>query len=137
MNTQTWKSKPLVHSINMHNDNSLPVYDFPTLIKGMKNKLAWETGELNAMVLLKSSEKQIILTALHEDTEIKSFQSNSSITFQILEGQLKFRTRKESIILEIGQLLTLHEKVKYSLTSIEETVFLLTIANENIYPEAN
>lgn len=137
MNTQTWKSRPLVHNINVHNNSLLPVYDYSTLIKGMKHKLAWKTGELNAKVLLRSPEKQIILTALHKDTEIKSFQSNSSITFQILEGQLKFQTRKESIILEIGQLLMLHEKVKYSLTSIEETVFLLTIANEDIYPKAN
>lgn len=137
MGNQIWKSKPLVHNVNTHNDNLLPTYDYPALIKSMKQKLAWETGELNAMVLLKSREKQIILTALHNDTEIKSFQLNSSITFQILEGQLKFKTRKDSIIIEIGQLFTLHEKVKYSLTSIEETVFLLTIANETIYSKAN
>jgi len=40
-----------------------------------------------------------------------------------------FHTRKESVTLDKGQLLTLHENIKYSLTSKEETVLLLTIAS--------
>ena len=72
---------------------------------------------------------QIILTAIHEGTEITSFQSNDSITFQIMEGQLKFHSRKESLTLDKGHLMTLHENVGYSLTTEEETVFLSTIAS--------
>ena len=81
------------------------------------------------MILLNSRDKQLLLTALHEGTEIESFQSNDSITFQIIEGKLSFHTRKESVTLDTGQLLTLREKIRYRLTSREETVFLLTIAN--------
>jgi quercetin dioxygenase-like cupin family protein len=94
----------------------------------MKHSHVWEQGELNAMILLNTPGKQILLTALHEGTEIDSFQSNDSITFHIIEGKLKFHTRKESVTLNKGQLLTLHEKIKYSLKTREETVFLLTIA---------
>ena len=89
------------------------------------------------MILLKSPDKQIVLTALHEGTEINSFQSNDSITFQIIEGKLKFQTRKESVTLNKGQLLTLHENIKYSLTTSEETVFLLTIANSTLKQAEN
>jgi hypothetical protein len=39
-----------------------------------------------------------------------------------------FHTRKESVILDKGQELTLHENIKYSLTTFGETVILLTIA---------
>jgi hypothetical protein len=35
---------------------------------------------------------------------------------------------KESFILNKGQMITLYEKVQYSLTTVEETVFLLTIS---------
>ena len=80
------------------------------------------------MTLLKSPEKQIVLTALHEGTEINSFQANDSITFQIIEGKLVFYANKESVTLEMGQMMTVQEKVKYSLTTWEDTVFLLTIA---------
>jgi quercetin dioxygenase-like cupin family protein len=78
-----------------------------------------------------------VLTALHENTEVNSFQSNDSITFQIIEGKLKFHARKESITIDKGQLLTLHENIKYSLTAMEETVFLLTITNGTLQKAEN
>ncbi len=109
--------------------SSFKPYDLPTLIKEIKKSKSFENGELNSMTLLKSRGKQIVLTALHEGTEINSFQANDSITFQIIEGRLVFYANKESITLEIGQMMTVHENVKYSLTTREDTVFLLTIAN--------
>lgn len=118
-------------------DASLLTFDLPNIIEIMKHSHTWTNGELNALILLKSPIKQIVLTALHEGTEIKSFQSNDSVTFQIIEGELKFHTRKESVILDKGKLLTLQEKVKYSLTSREDTVFLLTIADGTLQPAEN
>ncbi len=79
---------------------------------------------------------QIVITALHNGTEIKSFQSGDSITFHIIEGNLAFHTQKESVILNEGQLFTLYKKVKYKLVSREDTVFLLTITN-NIVSRTN
>lgn len=109
---------------------SLLAFDLPTLIEKMNHNHIRAKGEPNSMILLKSPDKQIVLIALHEGTGIKSFQSNDSVTLQIIEGKLKFHTRKETLILERGQLITLHEKIKYSLTTKEETVLLLTITNE-------
>ena len=109
--------------------SSFKTFDLPTLVKEIKKSKAFEKGELNSMTLLKSPEKQIVLTALHEGTEINSFQANDSITFQIIEGKLVFYANKESVTLEMGQMMTVQEKVKYSLTTWEDTVFLLTIAS--------
>jgi quercetin dioxygenase-like cupin family protein len=103
-------------------------FDLPTLVETMKQSYTWANGELNALTLLKSRDKQIILTVIHEGTEIKSFQSNDSITFQIVEGHLRFHIRKDSVTLNKGQLMTLNEHIKYSLSTQEETVFLLTIS---------
>jgi quercetin dioxygenase-like cupin family protein len=108
--------------------SSFRTYDLPMLVKEIKKSKAFEKGELNSMTLLKSPEKQIVLTALHEGTEINSFQTNDSITFQIIEGKLVFYANKESVTLEMGQMMTVQDKVKYSLTTWEDTVFLLTIA---------
>jgi quercetin dioxygenase-like cupin family protein len=108
---------------------TLLAFDLPSLIATMKQSFTWANGELNALILLKSPEKQIILTAMHAGTEIKSFQSNDSITFEIIEGRLRFHIRKDSITLNKGQLMTLDENIKYRLTTQEETVFLLTISN--------
>lgn len=122
---------PLVKDISSL-DASLLTFDLPTLIEKMKIKHIRTKGEPNSMILLKSPEKQIVLIALYKEIGIKSFQSNDSVTIQIVEGKLKFNTRKESVILEKGQLLTLHENIKYTLTTKAETVFLLTIASGNL-----
>lgn len=137
MEKETLITKPADSKENKILNASLLVFDLPLLIEKMKHSHSWAEGDLSAMILLKRADKQIVLTAFREGTKIKSFQSNDSITFQIIEGKLKFHTRKESVILGKGQLLAFHENIKYSLTTKEETVFLLTIANGNLQPEVN
>jgi quercetin dioxygenase-like cupin family protein len=104
--------------------------DLPDLIRNMKLSNAWVRGDLNSMILVKNTEKNVMLVALHEGTEIVSYQSNDSITFQIIEGKLEFYTRKTSAAIGMGQVLTLNDKVKYRLTASEETVLLLSIAKD-------
>jgi quercetin dioxygenase-like cupin family protein len=107
-------------------------FNLPSLITTMKQSYTWANGELNALVLLKSPEKKIILTAMHEGTEIKSYQANDSVTFQIIEGRLQFHIRKDTVILKKGQVMTLDENSRYSLSAKEETVFLLTISDKPV-----
>ncbi len=128
---------PLPHSQNMSANTSSHTFDLPGLIEKMKQSYAWAIGELDTIILLKSPVKQIVLTALHEGTEIVSFQSNDSIIFQIIEGKLVFHTRKKTMILNKGQLLTLEDKIEYNLIAKEETMFLLTIANSGLQMAKN
>jgi quercetin dioxygenase-like cupin family protein len=122
-------TKPPLPKENRSLNASLLAFDLPALIYNMKQSHTWTKGKLNTMILLKRPDNQIVLTAMHEGTEIRSFQSNYSITFQIIEGKLKFHTQKESVTLDRGQLLIMHDNIKYRLKSNEETVFLLTIAS--------
>ena len=98
----------------------------------MKGSYSWAKRELNAIVLLKDPDKQIILTSIHEGTEIESFQSDDSVSFKIIEGNLMFHMLKESITLKKDQLMTLKEHIKYRLTTREETIFLLIISKSII-----
>ena len=129
--------KPPISKDNKSPDTSFYTFDLPSLIEKMKHKPSWAKGGLNAMILMKTPGKQIVLTTLHEGTQIKSFQSNDSITFQVIEGKLQFHSRKESVTLEKGELMTLHENIKYSLTSNEKTVLLLTIASNGLQLSVN
>lgn len=112
---------------NRSSDSGFSSFDLPPLIESMKQSFNWVNGDLNAMILLKSPEKQIVLTAMHGGTEILSFKTKDNVTFEIIEGSLRFHFRKDIITLEAGQLITLNENIKYRLTTEEETVFLLTI----------
>ncbi len=110
-------------------EGSLLSYDLPLLIDTMKQSYTWANGELNALILLRNNDKKIVLTAIHAGTEIMSFQSDDSVTVQIIEGRLMFYIRKDTIILQKGQLMTIDKNINYRMKSQEETVFLLTISN--------
>ena len=128
MGRETIKSNFLLSDSESHSLSSV-LFDLPALVEKLKLEQSWVKDGLKSMILLKTPDEQIILTAMHDRTEISSFQSNESITFQIIEGKLTFHSHNESITLDKGQLLTLHENIKYSLTTKEETILLLTIAS--------
>jgi len=113
-------------------DLSLPNLDLSVIVEKMKRTNSWLKGELNSIVLLNTNEKQIVITAVHKGTEITSFQENDSLSVQIFDGEVNFQTVKESVTLNKGQMLTLHEHIEYSLISKKEAVLLLTIANDNV-----
>jgi len=94
MGKQSFKKETSLSNDKSIQNASLFNFDLPTLVENIKLSQSWVQGKLNAVILLKSPEKQIVLTSLLEDTEINSFQSNDSITVQIIEGKLKFHTRK-------------------------------------------
>jgi len=106
--------------------------DLTGLIRKMKLSNAWVKGDLNAMILVKNTEKNVVLVALHEGTEIVSYQANDSVTFRILEGRMEFATVKTSAALGSGEVLTLSDKVKYRLTASEESVLLMSITKEGV-----
>jgi len=122
---------PLIKDISSLN-MPLLTFDLPNLIKMMKHEHISFTEEPNSMILLNCLDKKVVLILLHAGTGFKSFQSNDSVTFQIIEGTLTYHSHKESVILEKDQFLTLDEKIDYNLTTNEETVILLTIANSNL-----
>jgi quercetin dioxygenase-like cupin family protein len=137
MEIETLKTNLSPTKNNRSSASTLLGFNLSSLIATMKQSYTWANGELNALILLKSPQKQIILTAMHKGTEVESFQSNDSITFQIIEGKLKFYIRKDTVTLNEGQLMTLDENIKYRLTTEVETVFLLTISDNVTKPSHN
>lgn len=97
------------------------------LIGIMKRNRQWERGDMNMMVLLKNPAKKILLLVLHGNTEITSHQVNTSITFHIMEGELIVHFPGETFKLKKGELLTRKEKTKFSIDSLKESAFLMTL----------
>lgn len=119
-------------------DSLLPASDLPFLIEKLRNDSPkTKRKKLNSMILLKKPDRQIVLTTMKKNVEIESFQSSHSVTFQVVQGKLKFRTYKETVTLERGQVLTLHENVKYCVAAIDESVLLLTVSTAIFEPSQN
>lgn len=107
--------------------SSFPGYNLSSLILKMRENDDWKNGELHSSILLNSPSKKIVLTIMHDHTEVKSFQSGDSVAIQLIEGKMKIKTSRESVILEQGQLLVLNDKERFSFITIEESSFILTI----------
>lgn len=112
-----------------HHEDGMSSFDIPAIIADLKNDNTWANGELNSVVLLNSPTVKVLLTILHEGTEVISYQANDSITFQVLEGSLILHIKEESVVLNSGELLTLEEKIRYSFDTVEETAFLMTLVS--------
>lgn len=101
--------------------------DLQAIVSRMKNSPEWKDGELKTEILLNSATRKIVLTAMQDRTEVESFNKGDSVSFKVIEGRMKFRSPVKTVILVAGQLLILREKTRFSLTSLEESAFLLTI----------
>jgi quercetin dioxygenase-like cupin family protein len=127
------KSMFVTESIMYKDKRSLNLSDLALLIANMKNERSWDEGELKSAILLKSPAKKIVLTVLHKGTQIRSFQSNDSVTIQVIEGNLQLNYGNKSFSLRKGEILIINEKVNYKINSVNDSAFLmiLTSGKEN------
>jgi quercetin dioxygenase-like cupin family protein len=123
------KSMFITESAMYYEKRSLNSSDLAVLIASLKNEQTWVEGELKSAVLLRSPAKKIVLTVLHKGTEISSFQSDDSVTIQVIEGKLKLGYGSKSSNLRKGEVLIINEKVHYKIDSLEDSALLMILAS--------
>lgn len=126
MEREKFRTRPLFH----YENGEFSSFNIPEILGNLKKDKSWKNGELVSVILLRSPALKVLLTLLHEGTEVISYQSNDSTTFEVIEGSLILHIRNESVILNEGETLTLDEKIKFSFDTIEETAFLMTLVSE-------
>ena len=108
---------------------SLNSSDLGVMISHLKQEPSWKHGELKSAILLRSPSKKILLTVLHAGTIISSFQTDDSITFQVIEGMLNLHFKNESFTLNKGEVLIMKEKLKYEIDTQEDSALLMILAS--------
>ncbi len=108
-------------------DAALVNIDLPLFIEQIKQESSWKDSDRNAITVFKTNGLRIVLIALHEGAEMARHTANGIISVQVLEGQLQFNTDGQSVELNKGQMLALHERIPHSVQAIKETIFLLTL----------
>src|SRR5687768_3244901 len=107
---------------------SLVEMDLNKFIKQVKQEPSWSDSDRNSITIFKSDSMRIVLMGLHEKAELKTHTANGVISVQVLEGKINFVTEERAVMLEQGQMIALQQKVPHSVTAIQETFFLLTLA---------
>ena len=94
----------------------------------IKDEPSWKDSDRNAITMFKSDTFRLVLVALHEGAVLNPHTAKGVISLQVLEGKIKFTTDKETVELEKGQLLVLHEAISHSVEAKKDSTFLLTLA---------
>jgi quercetin dioxygenase-like cupin family protein len=115
-------------------DRPVMTFDLPAILANMKQEPTWRTARRNAATLLKQPVFRIVLVALQAGAEVGSYQTDSPITVQAIEGRLAVRVEADEYVLGAGQLLTLRPGLRHSLCAQGDSAFLLTLASEAMHP---
>ena len=94
----------------------------------IKNEPSWKDSDRNAITMFKSEKLRFVMVALHKDASLNPHTAKGMVGIQVLEGEIKFSTDKETVHMQKGQMLVLHEMVSHNVIAMEESTFLLTLA---------
>ena len=109
-------------------DAPLVRMNIPEFIDQLKSEQPWKTSAKNAMTIYKNDSMRIVLIALHKDAVLKKHTAEGNISVQVMEGEIKFNTDADSVTLEKGGMVALHNGLAHSVEAVKESVFLLTLA---------
>ncbi|MBK5270527.1 MAG: hypothetical protein JJE22_05895 [Bacteroidia bacterium] len=108
-------------------DAALVTIDLSSFTKQIREEKAWKDSDRNAITVFKTDGMRIVLIALHKDAEMIKHTAEGIISVQVLEGQILFTTKEQSVALGKGEMLALHKNVPHSVLATKETIFLLTL----------
>lgn len=97
------------------------------LIQQLKEEVTWQNSDRNAMTIFKTNGFRIVLIALHEGAFMEEHVAEGMISVQVLEGSIKFSTKKVAKVLKKDDLIVLHKGLIHSVKAVKESVFLLTL----------
>jgi len=108
-------------------DAALVTIHLSSFTKQIREEKAWKDSDRNAITVFKTDGMRIVLIALHKDAEMIKHTADGIISVQVLEGQILFTTKEQSVALGKGEMLALHKNVLHSVLATKETIFLLTL----------
>jgi quercetin dioxygenase-like cupin family protein len=111
-------------------DATLVSINLPLFIEQIKTEKAWKDKDRNAITVFKTNGLCILLIALHKGAEMTKHTAAGMISVQVLEGRIEFTTDDQSVELDKGQMLALHESIPHRVLALEETIFLLTLTTK-------
>jgi len=102
--------------------------DLNKFIAALKQETTWADSDRNSITVYKSDTSTIVLIGMHKNAELKEHTAIGNITAQVLEGEINFFAEQQTLSLAKGQMITLAANIPHSVTALQESFFLLTLA---------
>lgn len=106
--------------------------NIPAFIRQIKDEEKWKGSDRNAITVFKTGSMQVVLVAMHKGAAMKEHSAKCLMSLLVIEGLLLFTAHGKTAELKKGQMIALHGNIPHALSAKEETVFLLTLAGEEV-----
>ena len=108
-------------------NGSLVEIDLNKFIVQLKQETTWANSGRNSITVFKSYNTTIVLIGLHANAELKTHIAKGHISLQVMDGEIKFTAEQQTVSLQKGQMICLHENIPHSVLAVKESFFLLTM----------
>ena len=103
-------------------------FSVPDELWEMKAGEQWKSTHRGAKTLVKNDALRIVLVALSRGMRVEEHKAEGAITVSVAEGSVRFTANGEDIVLATGALLTLAGGIPHAVEALEESAFVVTVA---------
>lgn len=122
----TLRPKP-EHQRVMH--EALQVFDLGQTREQLQTEPAFAAGR-NAITLRKAPDMQMVLLTQQAGNLLDDHRAPGPITLHVLQGRVRFATADQTVELAAGMVVALDSGITHSVTALEDSSCLLTIARQ-------
>jgi quercetin dioxygenase-like cupin family protein len=102
-------------------------FDLLREIADSERQKPWSAG-IHARILTKRPDFRVILISMESAARLKEHHVDGTSSVQVLKGQIRYSTGRQSYDLQTGSLIILGASIAHEVESMDESAFLLTIS---------
>jgi len=96
----------------------------------LRNENAYAKNDRNGITIFKSDRVTMVLVALHGGASLLPQEIDGLTKIQVIEGAVMFESAQGVKQLTANQIAVLHRNMPFNISSVAESVLLLTIFDE-------
>lgn len=107
-------------------------FDVAAEVEALRGEPAWDRFDRNARTLVKDGGLRVVLTILKSGAALAEHRVSARVMVQTIHGHLRLHlTAGDTVTVNLpaGQLAVLQPGITHRVEAVEESAFLLTVAN--------
>ncbi|HEY8744640.1 MAG TPA: cupin domain-containing protein [Chloroflexota bacterium] len=111
-------------------------FDLGDEVRQLLEEESWRQTGRTAKTLVKEADLRVVLVVLRHGLAMDPHQTSGPITIQAVSGKLRVNLPDQHVNLAPGQFVALAATLRHSVTAVEDSAFLLTVAWPGHSPSA-
>ena len=103
-------------------------FDLAAELARLRQEPSWQQGDHSANTLVHEDDFRIVLVAMKPRARIQEHAAAARVSVQLIAGRVRLQVGEQSVELSAGGLLVLAPELAHDVEALEESAFLLTLA---------